>query len=406
VLSGPEPPAPGPLAGVTVLDLGQIYAAPYATLLLALGGARVIKVEPLHGEPLRKRNAVKDTGADLPFYMLNSGKQGITLNLKDPRGQELAWRLSGLADVVVENFKPGMMERYGLGAAALRERYPRLIYASCSGYGKTGAYRDLPAMDLTIQAMSGVMASTGFPENPPVKAGAAMADFFGGIHLYGAIMTALYRRAMTGEGATVDVAMLEAVYPSLMSNVALYLGARTPPPERTGNRHGGLACAPYNVYPTRDGHIAVITVSEQHWQAITVLIGRPELAADDAFATMNARVAHIDKVDAIMSDWTTAATTDEVFSALRAAGVPCAPVRSLGDVVTDPHLRERGMLFDRDVTGMGVLPLLHSPLRFEGESRSAPGDTPGLGEANDEIYASLLGLSAAEIDALRADGVI
>jgi CoA:oxalate CoA-transferase len=405
VLSGPEP-SPGPLAGVTVLDLGQIYAAPYATLLLALAGARVIKVEPLHGEPLRKRNAVKDTGADLPFYMLNSGKQGITLNLKDPRGQELAWRLVGLADVVVENFRPGMMERYGLGAAALREHYPRLIYASCSGYGKTGAYRDLPAMDLTIQAMSGVMASTGFVENPPVKAGAAMADFFGGIHLYGAIMTALYRRAMTGEGATVDVAMLEAVYPSLMSNVALYLGARTPPPERTGNRHGGLACAPYNVYPTQDGHIAVITVSEQHWRSITVLVGRPELASDDNFATMNARVAHIDKVDAIVSDWTSSASTDHVFAALRAAGVPCAPVRSLGDVVTDPHLRERGMLFDREVPGIGVLPLPHSPLRFEGESRSAPGDTPELGEANDEIYASLLGLSAAEIDALRAERVI
>jgi len=259
--SEPARPHKQPLVGVTVLDFGQIYAAPYATLLLALNGATVIKVEPLHGEPLRKRNAVKETGADLPFYILNSNKRGVTLNLKDPRGLQLAWRLTALADVVVENFRPGMMESYGLGAAAMRERHPQLIYASCSGYGKTGAYRDLPAMDLTIQAMCGVMTSTGYPENAPVKAGPAIADFLGGIHLYGAITTALYRRAVTGEGSTVDVAMLEAVYPSLMSNLGLYLGARTPPPDRTGNRHGGLAVAPYNVFPTLDGHIAIITVS-------------------------------------------------------------------------------------------------------------------------------------------------
>jgi formyl-CoA transferase len=401
-----QPNIGNPLAGVRVIDLGQIYAAPYATLLMALNGAEIIKIEPLTGEPLRKRNTVKNSGAELPFYLMNAGKQGITLNLKSPRGRELLGDLLVGADILVENFRPGVMDRLGLGATHLRERFPQLIYASCSGYGQSGAYRDLPAMDLTIQAMSGVMAATGFIENGPVKTGPAVADFFGGIHLYGAIVTALYRRAVTGDGATVDVAMLEAVYPSLMSNLGLLLGSATPPPERTGNRHGGLAQAPYNVYPTANGHIALITVSEQHWSAVARLIGQPELVDDDRYCSNTARVAHIEEVDKIISEWTSELTTADVFTTLRDAGVPCAPVRTLRDVVDEPHLRERELIFDREVPGVGTLPFLHSPLRFEGEPRTPPGDAPELGGSNDEVYSELLGLSAADVAELRAQGVI
>jgi CoA:oxalate CoA-transferase len=254
--------------------------------------------------------------------------------------------------------------------------------------------------------MSGVMTSNGFTENPPVKAGPALADFFGGIHLYGAIVTALYQRAVTGRGARLDVAMLDSVYPSLLSNLGLLLGADSPPPPRAGNRHGGLAVSPYNVYPTKDGYLAVITVTDDHWDAILTTIGRADLIGDPKFATKSARVAVMQEVDDLLGDWTSTLSTAEVFGLFRAAGVPCAPVRELRDVVDDPHLRERGMIEDRDIPGVGVLPLMHTPLHFAGEARVPLRIAPLLGEHNDEIFGAWLGRSEAELAALRADGVI
>ena len=394
-----------PLAGVTVVDLGQIYNAPYATLLMALAGADIIKVEALDGESLRSRN-VKGTGADLPFYFMNSNKRAVTLNLKDPRGRDLLLELVDRASVLVENFRPGVMARFGLGPDELLARHPSLVYASGSGYGQDGAYRDLPAMDLTIQAMSGVMSSTGFTDNPPVKAGPALGDFFGGIHLYGAVVTALYQRAVTGRGAHVDVAMLDSVLPSLMSNIGMIVGATHPAPPRTGNRHGGLAVAPYNVYATKDSYVGIITVTEDHWDAILRTIERSELIGDERYSTKPARVQRMAEVDEMIEDWTSRHPIDEVFRLLREGGVPCAPVRPLREVLADPHFRARGMIHDTEVPGVGELPLIHTPLHFAGEERVPIRVAPGLGEHNDEIYGDWLGHSAEELAELRADGVI
>jgi CoA:oxalate CoA-transferase len=206
-----------PLQGVTVLDLGQIYNGPYATFLMAMAGARVIKIEPREGESLRQRTLIG--GAALPFAMLNSNKEAITLNLKTARGRALLIEMAKRADVVLENFVPGKLDKLGVGYEALRKHNPRIIYASGSGYGRTGPYREYPAMDITIQAMAGIMSVTGFPDDPPTKAGPAMCDFSGGIHLYGAVTTALYERERTGEGQLVEVAMFEAVYASLASSL-------------------------------------------------------------------------------------------------------------------------------------------------------------------------------------------
>src|ERR1700722_4906949 len=214
---------PPPLAGVTVVDLSQIYNGPYATFLLAMGGAHVIKVEPLDGEHLRRRSAVG--GAALPFAMLNANKHPVTLNLKSADGRELLLQMVRRADVLVENFAPGVMDRLGLGWPQLQAANRRLIYASSSGFGSSGPSRDFPAMDLTVQAMSGVMSVTGFADRPPVKAGPALCDFFAGIHLYGAITTALYEREKTQTGRHVEVAMQEAVYASLASNLGLYFSS-------------------------------------------------------------------------------------------------------------------------------------------------------------------------------------
>ena len=284
-----------PLDGLVIIDLSQIYNGPYATFLLATAGATVIKIEPPGGESLRRRGVVG--GAALPFAMLNGCKQSIVLNLKTEDGKAALRDLVKTADVIVENFAPGTMDRLGLGYENLRTINPRLIYAASSGFGSTGPYKNYPAMDLTIQAMSGVMSTTGYADRPPVKAGPALCDFFAGVHLYGAITTALYTREKTGVAHRVEVAMQDAVYSSLSSSLGMHWamqGKPDAPPPRTGNRHGGLAEAPYNVYPTSDGWIAIICVGEVHWRSMTKAMGRPELADDPRFTSLKERVAHMD----------------------------------------------------------------------------------------------------------------
>jgi CoA:oxalate CoA-transferase len=393
-----------PLEGIVVLDLGQIYNAPYATLLMALAGARVIKVEPRTGENLRGRTQAAGAGA--PFAMLNSNKRGITLDLRTDRGRELLLGLADRADVFVENFRPGVTERLGVGPETLRERNPRLIYASGSGFGRTGPYRDYAAMDLTVQAIAGIMSITGFPDRPPVKAGPALCHFFGGIHLYGAITTALYERERTGVGRVVEASMFESVYPSLMSSLGLYFGSSGTVPGRTGNRHSGLAEAPYNVYPASDGYVAIIGVSEQHWVSLATLMGREDLIDLPGWATRHERVERIDEVDEVVTAYTSQYPRDELLELLRGARVPCAPVRDLAEVVTDEHLHERGMLQDIEHPELGPLTVPHSPLRFEGLPRVPLTPSPRLGEHNAEVLREWLGLSDDEIDELTRTEVI
>lgn len=394
----------GPLAGITVVDLGQIYMAPYATLLMGLAGADVIKVEPLHGEHLRARGDTR--GAGYPYVMLNSNKRGITLNLKKERGRELFLSMVERADVLVENFAPGVMDRLGVGASVVMELNPRLIYASGSGYGLSGPYRDYPAMDITVQAMAGVMATTGFPEGPPVKAGPAIADFLGGIHLYGGIMTALYEREKTGRGQLVETAMFDSVFPTLASSLGLLFGSGGTLAPRTGNRHSGLSEAPYNVYPTRDGHIALICVSDSHWLALLSAMGRDDLAGEDRFLTLARRAANIDEVDALVSKWTLQFETSRLWELLRERRVPAAPVRGLAEVVADKHLRERGMLQDIDHPDLGRVTVPNSPFRLSEHPVTTPRPAPRLGEHNAEVLTGWLGVSEDELVQLREEAVI
>jgi len=394
-----------PLAGVTVVDLGQIYQGPYATLLMAKAGAEVIKVEPLTGEAARLRAKVGKS-ASLPFAMLNSNKRGITLNLKHPRGRELLKRMAAKADVLLENFTPGVMDRLGVGWTVLSQINPRLVYASGTGYGLDGPDRDNLAMDLTVQAASGVMSITGFADGPPVKAGPAVVDFMSGVHLYAGIVTALYERTITGQGRLVEVAMQEAIYPSLASNLSFLHNSRGDVPPRTGNRHGGLAIAPYNVYAAKDGHIAIITVVEAHWTNLLDAMGRQELKGDPRFAGNAKRVEHMQEVDALIEAWTRTLPRDEAFAITRRHRVPSAPVRDLAEVMHDPHMHARGMLEHIDHPDLGNIVVPGSPLRFHGADRIATTPSPGVGQHNDEVYGKWLGLSQAEIAALSRDGVI
>ncbi|MDB5511632.1 MAG: formyl-CoA transferase [Enterovirga sp.] len=395
---------PLPLEGVTVVDLSQIYNGPYATFLLATAGATVIKIEPPGGESLRRRGVVG--GAALPFAMLNSCKQSLQLDLKSEAGKNILRDLVRGADILVENFAPGVMERLGLGAAALQAINPRLIYAQSSGYGSSGPYRDYPAMDLTVQAMAGVMSITGFPDRPPVKAGPALCDFFAGTHLYGAIVTALYEREKTGQGRQVEVAMLDAVYPSLSSSLGLYFGSGGDAPPRTGNRHGGLAEAPYNVYPTRDGFIAIICVGDVHWRSLLEAMQRQDLAGDPRFASLKERVAHVDEIDRVISAWTEGFDKQGLFELLQQHRVPCAPVRDLVEVVNDPHMHERGSLQHQDHPELGRIVVQNSPLRFLGSDLRRLEPSHALGADADAILSERAGLDADAVAALRRDKVI
>jgi CoA:oxalate CoA-transferase len=393
-----------PLTGLLVLDLGQIYNGPYCSFLLARAGATVIKIEPPGGENMRRRAVVG--GAILPFAMLNSNKRFITLNLKSEAARDLLLDLSAKADVVVENFAPGVMDRLGVGPQALLKRNPRLVYGAGSGFGWTGPYREYPAMDLTVQAMSGVMSITGEADGPPMKAGPALCDFFGGVHLYGAIVTALFERERTGEGRFVEVAMLDAVYPSLSSALGLWYGTQGAAPARTGNRHSGLAEAPYNVYPTNDGWLALICVTDQHWQSLTTAMQRVDLQSDERLGSLKGRVANMDEVDALVSAWTRRFGKEELFALLMRHRVPCAPVRELSEVTSDTHMRQRGTLQTIHHPTLGEIPLYAGPMRFEGSDEIEIEPSKALGADTDDILAELLGKSAADISALRQMGAV
>ncbi len=394
-----------PLAGVTVIDLGQIYQGPYATMLMAKAGADVIKVEPPQGEPIRARTKLGRHAA-IPLAMLNTNKRAVTLNLKAERGRDVLKRMVTRADVLLENFAPGVMDRLGVGWDVLHEVNPRLVYASGSGYGLSGPDRDNLAMDLTVQATSGIMSVTGFPDGPPTKAGPALVDFLGGIHLYAGVLTALYERHFTGHGRLVEVAMQDTVYPSLASSLGYVFKTGGDAPPRTGNRHGGLASAPYNVYRAQDGHVAITCVVEAHWLGLLDAMGRPEKRDDPRFQDMPSRVAHIDETDALVESWTETLPKQAVFEITQRHRVPCAPVRGLVEIMNDPHMHARGMLEWIDHPEFGRLVVPNSPLRLHGADTVPTQPSPRLGEHNQTVFGDWLGLSDAEIEALRREGVI
>lgn len=391
-----------PLAGITVIDLSHVYNGPYATFLMAMAGAEVIKVEPPGGEHLRSRGDLG--GAALPFAMLNSCKRSVTLNLKSEAGKALLKEIVAKADVLVENFAPGVMDRLGLGSAAMQAINPRLVYGSSSGYGKSGPYRDYPAMDLVVQAMSGVIGVTGHADQPPVKCGAAVCDFSAGVHLYGAIMTALYERERTGRGRVVEVSMQDAIYASLASNLGMLHARGREAPARTGNKHGGLGIAPYNAYRAADGWVVINCPGDRHFRAVLDIIGRSDLADDHGFATRAARVANMQAVDELLEAWTGGLPRDAIAEAMLKAGVPCGAVRDLAEVIEDRNMHARGSLQRIDHPELGPVVLPHSPMVFEGGERRPLEPSRPLGRDNEAVFGGWLGHSAAELAELAGRG--
>jgi crotonobetainyl-CoA:carnitine CoA-transferase CaiB-like acyl-CoA transferase len=260
-------------------------------------------------------------------------------------------------------------------------------------------------MDFTIQAQSGIMSVTGFPDGPPVKAGPTLVDFMGGIHLYAAVVTALFQRERTGAGQLVEVAMQETVYSSLASSMEYYVRTGELPP-RPGNRQSGLASAPYNAFPTADGWVAIHVVTEAHWKNLAKAMGRAGLADDPRFATNAARVANLEATDDVVAAWTRTLGKMEVFAAAKRYRIPCAPVRTVPEVMNDPHMHGRGMLEHIEHPELGDIVVPTTPLRLHGAERVPTMPSPIVGQHNAEVYGGWLGLSAQEIEALKSQGAI
>ncbi|MCX7159600.1 MAG: CoA transferase [Proteobacteria bacterium] len=338
----PSGDRPLPLTGVRVLDLGHVFQGPYATFMMAMAGAEVIKIEPPHGDMSRKRGR----DGDYPFRALNGCKRGIVLNLKTERGRELLLDLARSADVLVENFAPAVMPRLGLGSDVFMQANPRLIYASASGFGSTGPYAEKLALDLTIQAMSGMMSTTGEKGGRPLKAGVPVADFMSGAHLYGAVVTALFERERTGRGRVLEVSMLEALFATLLPSAG-HVYASNSVPQRTGNRHVADSYVPFDTFEASDGWVAIVCATDEHWLNLTEAMGRNDLRDDPALRVLHGRIERIEALTDEIGAWAARHTRDQITELCQKYHVPSAPLRNVNEVLDDPHLRARGFLAEQ-----------------------------------------------------------
>lgn len=406
------------LEGVRVLDMTHVQSGPSSTQILAWLGADVIKLEtPGRGDITRTQ--LRDLpGVDsLYFTMLNSNKRSITLNMKSDKGKEVFTKLVGRADVLVENFGPGVVDRFGFGWERLAQINPRLVYASIKGFGP-GRYADFKAYEVIAQAMGGSMSTTGFEEGPPVATGAQIGDSGTGIHLVAAILAALYQRTSTGRGQRVQVAMQDAVLNlcrvKLRDQQRLAHGTLGEYPNdvfgeavpRSGNASGGgqpgwaVRCAPGGP----NDYIYVI-IQPVGWQPITELIGRPDLAEDLAWSTPEARLSKLDKVFALIEEWTERHTKWEVMEKLNAHNIPCGPILSTKELIEDETLAELGSVVEVHHPERGSFKTVGCPLKLS-DSPVEVRRSPLLGEHNHEVLLDELGYSAEELEELRTAGVI
>ena len=360
-----------PLAGLRILDLTRVLAGPFCTALLADLGAEVIKLEPPTGDDYRHIGPFLN-GESALFTLVNRGKDSIVLDLKSKQDQSLARDIALKCDVVVENFRPGVAARLGLGAETLRAQKPSLIYASISGFGQTGPAAHLPAYDLVAQAMSGLMAATGEEGGAALKVGESFGDLLAGLYASWAILAALHQRSQTGAGATLDVAMFDALFSLLPTSHALHFYAGTTPP-RVGNRHP--LSTPFGCFACADGQAVIAVLGDRQWAQLCGLIGfapGPDLATDEG------RTAQEPRVRAAIESWTRPRPVAEVVAALAAAGIPTAEVQSLAQAAESPHAQARGLVRDLPHAHLGHAKTIGQPVHFNGEKPIAARSAPAL----------------------------
>lgn len=391
-----------PLDDLLVIDLTRALAGPFCTVMLSDLGARVIKVETPDGGDDTRGWGPPFVGQESAYFLsVNRNKESLTLNLKDARGVAILRRLLGRADVLVENFRPGTMDRFGLGYAALHPAFPRLVYASISGYGQDGPYRERTAYDLILQGVSGLMGITGEEGGAPVKVGVAIADICAGMYAAYGILAALRVRERTGRGQLVDAALLDGVVSWLTYNAGIYFTTGENP-GRLGSAHPTIV--PYQAFRTADGFINVAVGSEAIWRRFCEVVD-PALADDPRYATNRERVGHRSALIAHLAPIFAARPTRAWTGVLDHAGVPNGPILTIAEVFADPQVRHRGMVVDLDHPAAGVVQQTGVPVKLSdtpGRARSAP---PTLGQHTDAILREL-GYAEAEIDEFRRAKVI
>jgi len=395
-----DTPPRGPLEGLKVVELAHVMAGPVCGLMLADMGADVIKVEKPTGDDTRRAVPPTIAGESAAYMMMNRNKRGVMLDLKSERGRDALHRLLARADVVIENYRKGTMEKLGLGYETLRRDNPGLIYAAISGFGRTGPYADRGGFDLIAQGMSGLMSITGEGHGrPPVKVGAPVSDITAGILLAMGVLAAVQRRHVTGEGQLVDTSLFEAAitHTYWQSAIAFATGVSPGP---MGSAHP--LNAPYQALETADGYINIGAANQSNWERLCKLIGHPELIEDARFKTNPDRMANLDALEAVLNGIFRERTTDEWLDVLANGGFPAGPVLSIREMHQDPQTLAREMVTATEHPTAGRVETLGLPVKFGASPGGVRRPAPRLGEHNREVLAEY-GLSAAEIDALEAE---
>ena len=394
----------GPLAGVRVLDLTRVVAGPYCSMFLGDLGAEVVKVEqPVAGDDTRGWGPPFAGGESAYYLSINRNKQSLTLDLKSQRAAEILRELAKVADVIIENFRPGTMERLGLGEKDLRALNPRLIYASLTGFGADGPMSDWPGYDLIVQAWGGLMSITGMPDGEPVKVGVAIIDLVAGLMLGKAITAALFAREKIGVGQRIDTSLLEAEVASLINVGSNYLVGGTIP-TRWGNAHPNIV--PYQNFKTADGYLVIGVASEVIWKRFCQAVGRDELIEDTRFANNSKRVENRAALIGLLGEMFLQRSNEAWFKLLTGAEVPCAPVQSIDQVFQAPQVLHRDMLMEVEHPTAGRVRMAGIPVKFSVTPASVRMPPPLLGQHNVEVLKNWLGMSAEAIDELKREKVL
>ena len=405
------------LEGIRVLDLTAYLSGPFTGMYLAAMGAEVIKIEqPKVGDPCRWNppfagpegvhyEMKSDIDVSLIYLKRNRNKKSIGLNLKSDAGKDIFKQLVAKSDVVLENFSPGVMERLGFDYETLREINPRIIFCSISGYGQDGPSRNRAAFDLTIQAASGLMDITGFPDGPPARCGAWIGDMTASLYAGWSISTALYSREKTGQGERIDIAMQDSCF-SLIMDEALDLHLKMGIPMRAGNRNPRLA--PWNVFSTKDGYIVVAVANNAQWASLLKALSREDLADDPRFSNPSLRCKHTDTVEVIVTEWVGQFTSEEALRRLREHKVPCDHVPGIAEVLEDENLHYRGMIHElvHPRAGKTGIKAAGFPVHFSECPATMDRSAPYPWQHTEEIYTEVLGMSQEELQALKDEGVV
>ena len=390
-----------PLSGIKVIELARILAGPWAGQVLADLGADVVKVErPGTGDDTRLWGPpfveYADGGKDAAyFHACNRGKRSVAIDFEKPEGREILLKLLANADILIENFKVGGLAKHGLDYQSVRKLNPRLIYCSITGFGQTGPYASRPGYDFMIQGMGGIMDLTGEADGAPMKIGVAYADIMTGLYAAIAIQAALIQRASTGEGAHIDMALLDTQAGVLANQAMNYLVSGNTP-KRMGNQHPNIV--PYRVFPASDGHIIIASGNDRQWQIVCAVLDAPELAGDSRFAANAGRIENRDELNARLDALTVKRTRADLLDAFETAGVPAGPINSVADVFADPQIVHRGMARTLPLGG-GAVPSVRSPIVLNGEGMMADKASPRLGQHTRQVLGEI-GICGAELDAL------